>query len=216
MSNQEENVTALKPALALEYSQTVNLKHGEFATTHLSDSNCQSKLVDSPISIWRASRGTPAPTSLGSSWWRGLSIALALWISCGLVKGFPVAAAAQDVPTGTIELSGGSVAAGVGYTWGSGTLIFQGKRYHLKVNGISILHVGISDYTASGTVYNLEKLSDISGIYTAISAGAALAGGASVTAMKNSHGVLIQFVATHQGINLSLGPKGVRITLAKA
>jgi hypothetical protein len=43
----------------------------------------------------------------------------------------------------------------------------------------------------------------------------AIAGGASVTAMKNSHGVLIEMVATHVGLNLSLGPKGVTISLEK-
>ena len=122
-------------------------------------------------------------------------------------------AGAAETPTGTIELSGGSVAAGVGYTWGNGTLIFEGKKYPIKVQGISVVHVGLSDYTASGTVYNLKKISDINGVYTAVSAGAALAGGASATAMENSHGVVIQMVATHAGVNLSLGPKGVAIKL---
>jgi hypothetical protein len=120
---------------------------------------------------------------------------------------------AEEIPTGTIELSGGSVAAGVGYTWGNGTLIFEGKKYPIKVQGLSIVHVGVSDYTASGTVYNLKKLSDIDGVYTTVSAGAALAGGASATAMENSHGVVIQMVAMHAGVNLSLGPKGVAINL---
>jgi hypothetical protein len=81
------------------------------------------------------------------------------------------------------------------------------------VDGISIVHVGVSQYMASGTVCNLEKLHDINGVYTAVSAGAAIAGGASATAMKNSHGVLIQMVSTHAGLNFSLGPNGVRITL---
>jgi hypothetical protein len=122
-------------------------------------------------------------------------------------------AGAAETPAGTIELSGGSVAAGVGYTWGNGMLIFEGKKYPIKVQGISVVHVGLTDYTASGTVYNLKKLSDINGVYTAVSAGAALAGGASATAMENSHGVVIQMVATHAGVNLSLGPKGVAIKL---
>jgi hypothetical protein len=69
----------------------------------------------------------------------------------------------------------------------------------LKVQGLSIVQVGISKYTASGTVYGLTKPSDINGIYTAVSAGAAVAGGASATTMKNSKGVVIQWVATHQG-----------------
>jgi hypothetical protein len=81
------------------------------------------------------------------------------------------------------------------------------------LDGISIVHVGVSNYTESGTVYNLNKLSDVEGVYTAVSAGAAVAGGASVTAMKNSNGVLIQMVATRQGLNLSLGPKGMTVAL---
>jgi hypothetical protein len=146
------------------------------------------------------------------NWLRTAALGVVL-LSCGLLALHPAAAA--DVPTATIELTGGSAAAGVGYTWGSGILIFHGKRYPLRVNGISVLHVGVSDYTASGTVYNLHKVSDIDGVYTAVSAGAAVGGGASVTAMKNSNGVLIETVANHEGVNLSLGPKGMSIALAK-
>jgi hypothetical protein len=133
-----------------------------------------------------------------------------LIISCLLMGVQP--AVAQEIPSGTIELSGGSVAAGIGYTWGDGTLIFEGRKYPIKVQGLSIVHVGVSDYTASGTVYNLKKPSDINGVYTALSAGAALAGGASTTAMENSNGVVIQMVATHAGVNLSLGPKGMTVS----
>jgi hypothetical protein len=96
--------------------------------------------------------------------------------------------AAQNVPSGTIELKGGSVAAGVGYTWGKGILVFDGQEYPVKVSGLSIVQVGVSSYTASGTVYDLTKVSDINGIYTAVSAGAAVGGGASATAMKNDQG----------------------------
>jgi hypothetical protein len=176
--------------------------------------NCHSLMFDSLASTPErgASIGTTARAYLRSSWWTKVTIALAFCVSYSLVEVH--SAAPRNVPTATIELSGGSVAAGVGYTWGSGTLIFEGKKYPIKVDGISIVHVGVSEYTASGTVYNLEKLHDINGVYTAVSAGAAIAGGASATAMKNSHGVLIQMVSTHAGLNFSLGPKGVRITLA--
>jgi hypothetical protein len=36
-------------------------------------------------------------------------------------------ASAADQPDATLKLSGGSVAAGVGYTWGGGTLTYKGK-----------------------------------------------------------------------------------------
>jgi len=120
---------------------------------------------------------------------------------------------AQDVPDATIEFSGGSVAAGIGFSWGSGELTFQGEKHALRVSGLSIVQVGISSYTATGAVYHLTNLSDINGIYTAVSAGAAVAGGASATAMRNSNGVVIQMVSTHKGINFSLSAKGVTISL---
>jgi hypothetical protein len=145
---------------------------------------------------------------------RGLhaKLALVLVLITGIFVGVS-SAGAEQMPSGTIELSAGSVAAGIGYTWGNGMLIFEGKKYPIKVQGLSIVHVGVSDYTASGTVYNLKKRCDINGVYTAVSAGAALAGGASATAMANSHGVVIQMLATHAGVNLSVGPKGVAINL---
>ncbi|HJU12673.1 MAG TPA: hypothetical protein VJ728_17440 [Candidatus Binataceae bacterium] len=176
--------------------------------------NFNSHATKCPVSTPKldASISTATCAYLRSNWRRKIIIALVFCVSYSLVEVH--SAAPQNVPTATIELSGGSVAAGVGYTWGSGTLIFDGKKYPLKIDGISIVHVGASQYTASGTVYNLKNLRDINGVYTAVSAGAAIAGGASATAMKNSHGVLIQMVSTHAGLNFSLGPKGVRITLA--
>src|SRR5262245_26611258 len=40
-----------------------------------------------------------------------------------------VLAAEEKKPDATIKLSGGSVAAGVGVSWGSGTLTYKGKTH---------------------------------------------------------------------------------------
>jgi hypothetical protein len=125
------------------------------------------------------------------------------------------AMAADQGPDGTIELSGGSVAVGIGYTWGSGKLVFQGKQYQLKVSGVSIADVGVSNYTATGSVYNLKKVEDIEGTYAAATAGATVAGGVSGAAMKNQHDVLIQLSATRQGLQFTFAPAGIKITLVK-
>src|ERR1700745_2397485 len=87
----------------------------------------------------------------------------------------PASAATRD---GTIELSGGKVAAGVGYSWGSGTLIFKGKRYPLNISGIGLGSVGVNEYTASGHVTGLRRANDINGIFTAVGTGLTLGGGA--------------------------------------
>ncbi len=123
--------------------------------------------------------------------------------------------AADDVASGTIELSGGSVAAGIGYSWGEGTVTYLGTRHGLKVSGISIVDVGVSNYSASGTVYNLKKLSDIEGTYTAVEAGATVAGGASIATMQNDKGVVIKMTSTRSGLQFTLAPNGVTISLKK-
>jgi hypothetical protein len=138
-------------------------------------------------------------------------VALTVLIGGSLVK--VPSAAAQETPSGTIEFSGGSVAAGIGYTWGKGILIFQGMHYPLKVDGLSAAQVGIGSYSASGVVYNLTQSTDIAGTYAAMSAGVAVAGGGSATSMKNSKGVVISLSAAMKGINIALAPRGVTISL---
>jgi len=124
-------------------------------------------------------------------------------------------AALAQTPDGVIELSGGSVSAGIGYSWGSGTLIFQGKRYPLKVSGLSLGSVGIADYTAAGNVTGLKRPQDINGVFTAVGAGATLGGGASIAAMQNQNGVVIHLTSTTQGLSLSLAASGMKLSLAQ-
>src|SRR5213080_4803767 len=93
----------------------------------------------------------------------------------------------EHKPDAILQLSGGSVAAGIGFSWGSGTLTYQGKEYPVSVNGLSLGKVGISGSSASGEVYHLKKIEDFNGHYNAGSTGLTIAGGASATAMKNQN-----------------------------
>jgi len=122
---------------------------------------------------------------------------------------------AKNAATGTIELSGGGVAFGVGVSWGKGTLTYRGQTYKLKTNGLSAVDIGASGYTANGTVENLKQLSDIEGNYTAGQLGATVAGGGGVTTMKNDKGVVIKMHATSRGLQFTAAPKGVKLELAK-
>ena len=120
-----------------------------------------------------------------------------------------------NAATGTIELSGGGVALGVGVSWGKGVLTYRGKTYKLKTSGLSAVDIGASGYTASGTVENLKQLSDIEGNYTAGQLGATVAGGGGITTMKNDKGVVIKMHATSRGLQFSAAAKGVKVELAK-
>jgi hypothetical protein len=212
MTKQKGHLNPSNHAVTCDPMNPVNRNRGAYTMNSIPSSNSQSNTTHSPslTGIRQEPTATAARAISRNNFWSRIAVAL-LAISCAFVGLLP--AEAQNVPSGTIELSGGSVAAGIGYTWGNGTLVFDGKKYLVKVDGISIIHVGVSEYTASGTVYNLKKLSDINGVYSAVSAGAAVAGGVSATAMRNSNGVIIQMVATHEGLNLSLGPKGVTVHL---
>jgi len=118
-------------------------------------------------------------------------------------------AAEEKTPDATIALHGGSVAAGIGISWGSGTLTYKGKDYPIDVKGLSIGGVGATSIEASGKVYNLKKLEDFNGNYTAVGAGLTAAGGGSVSAMRNQNGVSVEVVATTQGVKFALGGGGV-------
>jgi hypothetical protein len=144
-----------------------------------------------------------------------LLAALALAASAPALAGGQANANLANAATGTIELSGGGVAFGVGVSWGKGTLNYRGQTYKLKTSGLSAVDIGASGYTANGTVENLKKLSDIEGNYTAGQLGATVAGGGGLTTMKNDKGVVIKMHATSRGLQFTAAPKGVKVELAK-
>ena len=113
---------------------------------------------------------------------------------------------AQEPRSGTVRLSEGSVAAGIGYGWGAATLTYLGKSYTLKVDGLSVGHVGVSKVEASGNVFKLAKVEDFSGHYTAAGVEGAL---------RNQNGVVIHLTSPTRGLNFKVAPEGVRITRAQ-
>jgi hypothetical protein len=116
-------------------------------------------------------------------------------------------------PDATLQLREGSVAAGLGFSWGGGTLTFHGKRYPVSVEGLSVGSVGISRATAAGNVFNLKKLEDFNGNYTGVGAGATVAGGGSISTMQNQNGVRITLRATSRGVKFTLGGSGVKLQI---
>lgn len=121
----------------------------------------------------------------------------------------------QAIPSAYMWLSGGSLAVGIGYTWGHGTLYFSKdqKQYKFKLSGVSIADVGGAGITAEGEVYNLSKPSDLSGSYSAVTAGVTVIEGGSVAYLKNSNGVVIKLHSQTGGLRFNLSANGMDITL---
>ena len=122
--------------------------------------------------------------------------------------------AVAQAKNATLTLSDGSVAAGVGFSWGKGTLAYGGKTYPVKVEGLSVGELGVTRATAKGAVSNLAKLDDFAGIYVAVGGAATAAGGAGIAVMQNQNGVVIELQSTTQGASLKLATEGLRLTLA--
>jgi hypothetical protein len=140
-------------------------------------------------------------------------------ITLGLISSLvlPLAglvAAQARKPDATLTLSEGSVAAGIGFSWGKGTLSYQGKTYPVKVEGLAVGEVGITRASATGEVFNLKKLADFSGNYVAGGAEGTVGGGAGITTMKNQNNVVIELKSTTQGANLKLAAEGIKLALA--
>lgn len=121
------------------------------------------------------------------------------------------ALAESPAPAATITFSGGSVAAGIGYTWGEGVLHFKGADYAFTVNGLSVVDVGLAQIEGTGEVYNLAKLDDFAGNYAAAGVGATVIGGGSLAALENQHGVIIHFRSSAGGICLNASGNAIAI-----
>jgi hypothetical protein len=122
-------------------------------------------------------------------------------------------AAERATPSGKVSLESRSIAAGVGVTWGDGTLTFKGKTYPFSVDGLSLVDWGISKATANGEVYNLTDPAKFGGNYVAAEAGLTLAGGMGGMVLRNAEGVVLHLHSVSRGARLQLGTGGLIIKL---
>jgi len=139
------------------------------------------------------------------------SALLALLLVAVISSAVPTAAQA---PSGQVAFKVFKVGFIVGAGGGSGTLIFQGKKYPLSVGGVSLgVTIGVSSADLVGEVYNLNNPADIEGTYTAASASVAVAGGGMTASLKNSRGVELRVRGKQIGLEFSVDLSGLNIKL---
>jgi hypothetical protein len=144
-------------------------------------------------------------------WTLGLVI---LGVLALVVMGTP-AVADDKLPDATVSISEGSVAAGIGWSWGRGSVTYKGQTYHFKIEGLSVAEVGITTAVASGTVYNLNDLADINGVYAAAGTEGTAGKGAGVSSLRNAKGVVINLKSETSGANIKIAASGLKVTLEK-
>jgi hypothetical protein len=124
-------------------------------------------------------------------------------------------AADSPQPAGKVALETRSISAGVGVSWGDGTLSFKGKDYKFSIQGLTLVDFGISKASAVGEVYNLTDAAKLEGNFVAGEAGFALAGGMGGMSLRNQNGVIMHLRSVTQGAKLQLGSSGMTIKLSK-
>lgn len=141
-----------------------------------------------------------------------------VWLAAIAALAFLTSASAlanDDTPSATIRLSEGSVAAGIGWSWGHGTVSFQGQTYRVKIDGLAVAEVGITKAEAMGNVYNLKSIDDLNGVYAAAGAEGTAGKGAGVSSLRNDKGVVINLKSETKGANLKVAASGLKLTVEK-
>jgi hypothetical protein len=102
----------------------------------------------------------------------------------------------------------------IGGSGGSGTLDFHGRRYRLDIGGISYgFTFGASETRFHGTVSNIRRASDVSGVYAAGNVGAAVGRGAQAIVLTNQKGAILTLTGSSVGAIVSADLNGLAITV---
>jgi hypothetical protein len=142
-----------------------------------------------------------------SSGFRAALIALAAFAGAGL-------SSTARADSGTISfqvLKGGWV---IGASGGSGTLTFHGQHYPISIGGLSYgIVFGASKTYFHGTVSNIRSPSDVSGIYGAAGAGAAIGAGAQAIVLTNEKGAVLALTGQQVGLQINADLSGLSISV---
>ncbi|WP_132652024.1 hypothetical protein [Rhizobium sp. BK418] len=123
-------------------------------------------------------------------------------------------AGAAHADSGTIRFSVYKAAFFVGGSGGDGTLTFHGRRYPITIGGISGgLAFGASKTYFQGTVRNIRRAQDVTGVYGAAGGGGAVGKGAQVIVMTNNKGAQLELTGRQVGLQVNADISGMSISV---
>ena len=102
----------------------------------------------------------------------------------------------------------------IGGSGGSGVLDFRGRRYGLSTGGLDYgLVFGGSKTVLRGRVSNINRPSDVAGVYGAAGAGLAVGRGARAIVLTNQKGAVLELAGQQTGLMANADLSGLAITL---
>jgi hypothetical protein len=116
-------------------------------------------------------------------------------------------------PSATVTIREWSAAYYASAARGKGTLNYNGQRHHFSISGLGAGGMGGQKISATGTVYNLNKLSDFNGTYHGISRGLTLIEGKMHAKLTNGNGVTMYLAGETEGLASSLGAQAFEVSL---
>src|SRR5262249_36741802 len=134
------------------------------------------------------------------------NIALLLIVGCASTTQAP-----STPPSATVSIREWSAAYYGSVAAGEGTLNYNGRRHHFTISGLGAGGAGGQKISASGKVYNLNKLSDFSGTYRGISSGLTLIEGKMHAKLTNGNGVTMYLAGETEGLASSMGAQAFEV-----
>jgi len=125
-----------------------------------------------------------------------------------------VLSSAADAEEGTVSLVIYKAGWIIGGSGGSGTLNFRGRSYALTTGGLDYgLVFGGSRTVLRGRVSNINRPSDVAGVYGAAGAGLAVGRGARAIVLTNQKGAVLELTGQQVGLMANADLSGLAITL---
>jgi hypothetical protein len=101
----------------------------------------------------------------------------------------------------------------IGGSGGSGVLNFRGRSYALSTGGLDYGLVFGGSKTVLQGVSNINRPSDVAGVYGAAGAGLAVGGGARAIVLTNQKGAVLELSGRQVGLMANADLSGLAITL---
>ena len=135
-------------------------------------------------------------------------IAILLLAGCSSMTQAP-----STPPSATLKITEWSAAYYASAAGGKGTLYYNGGRHHFTISGLGAGGIGGQKISATGKVYNLNRLSDFPGTYHGVSRGLTLIEGQMHAKLTNGNGVVMYLAAQTKGLASSMGAQAFEVNL---
>ena len=121
--------------------------------------------------------------------------------------------APSTTPSATVSIREWSAAYYGSAAAGKGVLNYNGQRHHFTISGVGVGGAGGQKISATGKVYNLNRLSDFSGTYHGVSRGLTLIEGKMHAKLTNGNGVVMYLAGQTEGLASSMGAQAFEVNL---